>query len=254
MAIPLTRVGGGGTYGDAMEPPRPQRWLDPERDKLRIAFNHRPDRDTEEEYDRLRGLARAEAERRNDCFARSRQAYENGDGALAKDLSNRGKEHAAAMAEYNRRARDYIFRANNAPGLVADDTIDLHGLFVEEAKDILEERIKYAQANGQMHLHVIVGKGNHSVDRVQKLKPRVEQVCRDLGLQYSTEENEGRIYVNLQGGEAVPPPDVDPYDPYHGHGGHHHHHHQQQQQEEVDSIGGLISRCVGKLADYCVIM
>ncbi|RYP60078.1 hypothetical protein DL770_010060 [Monosporascus sp. CRB-9-2] len=216
-----------------------------------------PDHHAEEEYDRLRGLARAEAEKRNDCFARSRQAYEGGDGALAKALSNRGKEHAAAMAEYHRQARDYIFRANNAPGLVADDTIDLHGLYVEEAEDILEERIKYSQANGQPHLHVIVGKGNHSVDGVQKLKPRVEQVCRDLGLRYQTEENEGRIYVNLQGGEAVPPPDEDPYDPHHGYGGHHHHHHhhhQQQQEEEAGPIEKLVSKFVSKLADLCVVM
>lgn len=34
------------------------------------------------------------------------------------------------------------------------DTIDLHGQFVEEAEDILEARIKYAQSQGQTHLHV----------------------------------------------------------------------------------------------------
>ncbi|RYP10739.1 hypothetical protein DL765_008007 [Monosporascus sp. GIB2] len=284
MAIPLTRLGGGGTYDDAVEPRGPSGDATPSAISCKLtraAFNHRPDRDAEEEYDRLRGLARAEAEKRNDCFARSRQAYTGGDGALAKDLSNRGKEHAAAMAEYNRQARDYIFRANNAPGLVADDTIDLHGLFVEEAEDILEERIKHAQASGQTHLHVeeegeakrpmrltdaglwteqrhrIVGKGNHSVDGVQKLKPRVEQVCHDLGLRYRTEENEGRIYVNLQGGEAVPPPDEDPYDPHHGHHhghGGHHHHHQQQPQQEADTIEDLFSKFARKLADCCIIM
>lgn len=52
----------------------------------------------------------------------------------------------------------------------------------------------------------IVGKGNHSANHVQKIKPRVEQVCRELGLQYATEENAGRIYVNLTGGPAEMPP------------------------------------------------
>jgi hypothetical protein len=52
----------------------------------------------------------------------------------------------------------------------------------------------------------IVGKGNHSVNHVQKIKPRVEQVCQQLGLQYATEENAGRMYINLQGGPAVMPP------------------------------------------------
>ena len=91
---------------------------------------------------------------------------------------------------------------------MGDDTIDLHGQFVEEAEDILEERIRHARAAGQSHLHVIVGKGNHSTGHVQKIKPRVEQLCRELGLDYATEENEGRIYVNLQGGkvEGRPPP------------------------------------------------
>jgi hypothetical protein len=110
------------------------------------------------------------------------------------------------MDQYNKQASDFIFRENNSPGRVPDDTIDLHGQFAEEAEDILEQRIRYAQQNGQDHLHVIVGKGNHSVNHVQKIKPRVEQVCQQLGLQYSTEQNEGRMYINLQGGPAVMPP------------------------------------------------
>lgn len=51
-----------------------------------------------------------------------------------------------------------------------------------------------------------MGKGNHSVNHIQKIKPRVEQVCQELGLQYTTEDNEGRMYINLQGGPATMPP------------------------------------------------
>lgn len=106
------------------------------------------------------------------------------------------------MEQYNKQASEFIFRENNATDRVPADTIDLHGQFVEEAEDILEERIKYAQSAGQTHLHVIVGKGNHSPGHIQKIKPRVEQVCQELGLQYHTEPNEGRIYVNLTGGKV----------------------------------------------------
>lgn len=60
------------------------------------------------------------------------------------------------MEEYNKQASEFIFRENNANGRVADDTIDLHGQFVEEAEEILEERIKYAKSHGQSHLHVYV--------------------------------------------------------------------------------------------------
>lgn len=60
------------------------------------------------------------------------------------------------MDEYNKQASEFIFRENNADGRVAADTIDLHGQFVEEAEEILEERIKYAKSHGQSHLHVYV--------------------------------------------------------------------------------------------------
>ncbi|KAG0154835.1 hypothetical protein PDIDSM_405 [Penicillium digitatum] len=170
------------------------------------AFNHDNSTDAEAEYDRLRDLARQEASKRAQCFSRSKEAYSNGDGAGAKQLSEEGKAHGRKMEEYNNKASEFIFRENNASGRVEADTIDLHGQFVEEAEEILEERIKYAKSHGQNHLHVIVGKGNPSANHVQKIKPRVEQVCRELGLQYTTEENAGRIYVNLTGGEAVMPP------------------------------------------------
>ena len=58
------------------------------------------------------------------------------------------------MEQFNKQASDFIFRENNAEDRVPSDTIDLHGQFVEEAEDILEARIKYAQQHGQQHLHV----------------------------------------------------------------------------------------------------
>ena len=79
----------------------------------------------------------------------------------------------------------------------------------------------------------IVGKGNHSVNHVDKLKPRVEQVCKELGLQYSTEANAGRIYVNLTGGAAQMPSQFTQngggYQQNHGHQQHHGQQHGQQQ-------------------------
>ncbi len=146
------------------------------------------------------------------------QAYARGDGGAAHSLSEEGKRHGAQMEAYNRQASDFIFLENNAEGRVASDTIDLHGQFVEEAEDILEKRIKYAQSTGQTHLHVIVGKGNHSSHHIQKIKPRVEKVCQELGLQYQTEANEGRIYINLAGGPAHSPPPTHAGDQQYGGG------------------------------------
>ena len=60
------------------------------------------------------------------------------------------------MDQYNRQASEFIFRENNAEGRVASDTIDLHGQYVEEAEEILEQRIRAEQSQGQTHLHVYV--------------------------------------------------------------------------------------------------
>ncbi|KAJ6145779.1 hypothetical protein N7470_009674 [Penicillium chermesinum] len=226
------------------------------------AFNHDQSNDAEAEYDRLRDLARQEAAKRGSCFSRSQEAYANGDGARAKELSEEGKAHGRKMEEYNRQASEFIFRENNASGRVAEDTIDLHGQFVEEAEEILEERIKYAKAHGQNHLHVIVGKGNHSVNHIQKIKPRVEQVCRELGLQYATEENAGRIYINLTGGEAVMPPHHQaPYGQHQQHQQPHgqypgqQHQQQPQQQDEIEQmVNAILPRVMRKIEKACCVV
>ena len=94
---------------------------------------------------------------------------------------------------------------------------------------------------------------------MQKLKPRVEQVCRELGVRYETEENAGRIYVDLQGGSgggAAPPPERPPHHDHghegEGHGGHHHRprppHHRPHEEED------LLTKAVRKLGECCVIM
>jgi hypothetical protein len=148
------------------------------------------------------------------------------------------------MEQYNKQASEFIFRENNADGRVPGDTIDLHGQFVEEAEDILEERIRYAQSHGQTHLHVIVGKGNHSVNHVQKIKPRVEQVCQELNLQYRTEANAGVMYIDLTGGN-VDMPHMNNSGGYQQQqqqqqypGGYQQHQQQQQQQQHHQGQGG----------------
>ncbi|RYF51883.1 MAG: DUF1771 domain-containing protein [Cytophagaceae bacterium] len=92
--------------------------------------------------------------KRQHCSAESQKAYARGDGGAAHDLSQEAKNHGQKADDYNRQASEYIFRENNAVGRVDGDTIDLHGQFVEEAEEILEQRIKYAKSTGQNHLHV----------------------------------------------------------------------------------------------------
>lgn len=106
----------------------------------------------------------------------------------------------------------------------------------------------------------IVGKGNHSAGHVQKLKPRIEQVCRELGLQYAAEENAGRIYVNLTGGEAVMPPYPShpaPQHASHQYAGQQQTHHQrpQQQQGEVEQVvNAALPGVMRKLEKACCVV
>lgn len=111
--------------------------------------------------------------------------------------------------------------------------------------------------------HRIVGKGNHSANHVQKIKPRVEQVCRELGLQYATEENAGRIYINLTGGPAAMPPyqQHQQQQPHYGGGGYpgqQYGQQQGQQQGKQDDIEAIVEkvlpRVLRKLGDCCIVM
>lgn len=179
------------------------------------------------------------------------------------------------MEDYNRQASEFIFRENNAAGRVTGSCVDLHGQYVEEAERILEERIRADRARGQEHLHAIVGKGNHSTGHVQKLKPRIEAICREMGLKYSTEENAGRIYINLQGGDATMPPPPHTggggqqhhgggqqqhhggQQQHHGgqtHGGQQQHHGGQNQQQNQDETADLVVKILKKLEKACCIV
>jgi len=222
------------------------------------AFNHSQSSDAEAEYDRLRNLARQEHGKAQSCFDRVRfrcahsstnkslthhpthqahQAYSSDNGAEASSLSSLGKQHQASAAAYNKQASDYIFLQNNNVSHLPSDTIDLHGQYVEEAERILETRIRAAKAQGQDHLHVIVGKGNHSPGHIQKIKPMVERICAEEGLQFQTEKNEGRMYINLQGGPAVMPSQQEWAGAWQG-GGYGGHQQQQQQYQQQQAWGG----------------
>jgi DNA-nicking Smr family endonuclease len=199
----------------------------------------------------------------------SQEAYQSGDGGRAKELSERAKEKAREADSLNLQASDYIFRENNVSGRVAEDAIDLHGQIVEEAERILTTRIQADRSRGATHLHVIVGKGNHSVNHIQKLKPAVEQLCQERGLAYKTEANEGRIYVDLTGNQDMPQYPPQPGQGYHGkphgqqqhgqphggqyggqHGGQHGGYQRPPAQQQPDELETAVKKCIS----CCIIM
>lgn len=44
------------------------------------------------------------------CFRESQEAYQSGNGAKAKELSNEGKRHKEEMERLNKEASNWIFR------------------------------------------------------------------------------------------------------------------------------------------------
>jgi len=144
----------------------------------------------------LRKLANEEFEKQNKCYEESKAAYENKNGAQAKQLSEQGKEHNKKMNEFNEEAVKLIFEANNSKHDA--DTIDLHGLFVKEALQKVEERIEEQKRNGRDHLVIIVGAGNHSPNHVQKIKPAAVELLQKHHVSLTPDKpNHGCIYVEF---------------------------------------------------------
>ncbi|ANB13871.1 hypothetical protein AWJ20_4822 [Sugiyamaella lignohabitans] len=108
------------------------------------------------------------------------------------------------MDQYNKQAADFVFRANNADS--GPDEIDLHGLYVKEAIQALDTRIRAGIQRHESHIKAIVGKGNHSANHVAKIKPAVEELCQTHGIRHEIDpHNSGVIILHLDGqsGPAV---------------------------------------------------
>merc|ERR1712093_251197 len=151
------------------------------------------------EYVSLRNQAISEGQLMHEAFEAASRAYKAGDGASAKELSNKGHQHDRNKDELNQRAADWIFEANNR-GRGAGE-IDLHGLYVQEAIDKTEAAVQNAQRQGLHELRIITGKGIHSQQGVAKIKPAIESLMVKYNLSaHLDSHNSGVLVVNLAGG------------------------------------------------------
>lgn len=150
----------------------------------------------------LRKRANEEGDKMSRCFDGSQVAYKRGDGAEAKEQSNRGKEHQANMKRLNREASDWIYVKNNedsAPG-----EIDLHGLYVKEAIYRTEIAIREARSRGDGQVNLIVGQGLHSKGGSAKIKPAIEELMRNEKLAAQIDpDNAGVLIVKLDARDGM---------------------------------------------------
>lgn len=64
----------------------------------------------DEHYMTLRAKANEQGDSMARCFQQSHEAYGRGDGARAKELSEKGKQHERTMQSLNAEASAWIFR------------------------------------------------------------------------------------------------------------------------------------------------
>ncbi|RLV90171.1 Smr domain-containing protein [Spathaspora sp. JA1] len=221
-------------------------------------YNHA----TDSEYLRLRAEADQLYKKRNQLSQQSQAAYKSGDGKRAHELSEQSKQIMNQADSVNRQAAEYVFRENNEDS--GPDEIDLHGLYVKEATWFLQQRISHDIRINQSHLRVIVGKGLHSANGIAKLKPAVNDLCKEMGLKHHIDpKNSGVLVVELQGSSADQIPshwnaNQAPQQAYHGTGQPQYHPQQQQyqpqyqqQQPQQQQEGGLLGLVV-KLLCACL--
>lgn len=142
----------------------------------------------------LAALAQAE-------YQLSQQCWRSGDGAGAAEHKQQRLSYQKQKAALDKEAADVIFRENNRNR--PENEVDLHGLFVAEALDKLDNCLQEAKRKNLSGMIIIVGKGNHSQDRIAKLKPAVaERLIKRYGLRcYMNEPNQGCIRVEfVEGG------------------------------------------------------
>ena len=148
--------------------------------------------------ERLRQLARKEAELRGAYYERSRAAYSAGDHAAAKRFSNLGKAAGARMDALNARAAAAAFDMNNAGRGRPPGEVDLHGLHVREAVAAADAALEAARARGERRVVLIVGRGVHSRDGVARLKPAlIGELGRKHGRVTAGVPNDGCLLVEL---------------------------------------------------------
>ncbi|KAI9361379.1 hypothetical protein BD770DRAFT_360905 [Pilaira anomala] len=152
--------------------------------------------DQDDQYTHFRNQAGEQAQKRNACYAESQEAYSNGDGARAKELSNQGHYHDDLMKQYNQQACDHIYSVNNQGR--PSNQIDLHGLYVKEASQKVEEAIQRCQREGASDLTIIVGKGLHSPNQIAKLKPAIIDLVKKYNVSCQPNiPNPGCLYVEF---------------------------------------------------------
>ncbi|XP_064481786.1 uncharacterized protein LOC135394760 isoform X2 [Ornithodoros turicata] len=151
------------------------------------------------DYDALRKEATVHYHLRQESFQKAKSAYHRGMKTVAAFYSQQGRLHAEKMRTANERASGILFDLRNAS--CDDNTLDLHGLHVQEAIQVLKNFVKLKKREAwclqkRMVLRVITGRGAHSSHNIPKVKFAVEGYLRSSQLNYD-EMQAGMFHIKL---------------------------------------------------------
>ncbi|KAI8926407.1 hypothetical protein BC831DRAFT_400038 [Entophlyctis helioformis] len=160
---------------------------------------HLEDPELLRQAEHFRSEAKRLGDERGDLYEASQQAWNSGDKAEAKELSDKAKAVGERMHAANAKASSLFFKAHNeGRGLLE---IDLHGQFVKEAIALTDRRIVECREAGQAELVIIVGKGLHSPGGVAKIKPAIVELMQKHQLRAMNDHpNAGCLTVVLGSG------------------------------------------------------
>jgi len=152
--------------------------------KQAIAKVHDQHESTEGWYQKYQKEIDDHAKKRADYFEQAKKAHDAGNGALAKDLSEKGKHETLLMEKAQEKAARAVFERRNKEN--GSDLIDLHGLQVEGAILIATECLDRHKKNiGKgKEINIITGKGNHSDANGPKILPAIEKLLTDRKLKH----------------------------------------------------------------------
>lgn len=137
----------------------------------------------------------------SDARARAEEFRHLRDNAHAQNNHSLASSYTQRMNDSNNLAAKLVFAEHNSSRPLEE--MDLHGLFVEEAKDKTRERIQACRNANVLELRVIVGKGIHSVNGELKLGNAVKTVVTECGLVCRNDErNAGVIIVKISPDET----------------------------------------------------
>lgn len=117
------------------------------------------------------------------------------------ELRNRARVHSRKARHYRQLANEAAFRAHNT-GIVNEITVDLHGMHVDEAVQVLT---RYLWCLNQLNspevvLRVITGAGKHSVNGEARIRNSVMEFLANKGFDAELDaENSGLVIVKITG-------------------------------------------------------